>query len=173
MSIVLLFCPVIYPLTHTLFKSPLAYPLITISHAIAHTFSHTLYSNPRSSSPTLPPFHPPFHLSTLPFSHTEICRIDMMDLQCVSYCILFCKKHWKSPTLVRSILKVFNWISTIPERMDEICRLGAVETTVECRSSLFSPLLQCSCNEYIRSIHPITTLAQKYHYHYILLLHPL
>lgn len=62
---------------------------------------------------------------------SEICRMDIMDQKMISYCMLYAKKHWKRASLVRAVLKAFSWVSTSAERMDEICRLGAIELAVE------------------------------------------
>jgi len=80
-------------------------------------------------------------LTTLPLPFTFF----RPGAQMIPFCMLFCKMHWKSATLVRSVLRAFSWVSVTAERMDTICRLGAIETTTEimrrhnCNPSVLAP----------------------------------
>jgi len=48
----------------------------------------------------------------------------------VGYMITFCQKYSKNILLIRSTLKLFSWVSTNQSRLDYVCGLKAVQTTI-------------------------------------------
>ena len=65
-------------------------------------------------------------------SRSEICRSEIIELKIIGYCINFCKRHSKSPDVIRPVLRLFTWISITIERLTNICNLGAIEACLQC-----------------------------------------
>ena len=64
-------------------------------------------------------------------ARAEKCREDIMNLHIINYEILFCRKYWRVPAILRSILKLFNWVTNTPQRMVAVYNAGAVRTTLK------------------------------------------
>ena len=60
----------------------------------------------------------------------EACIKIVLSHAMVGYLITFCQKYSKSVLLIRSTLKLFTWMSTNQSRLDYVCDLKAVQTTI-------------------------------------------
>lgn len=65
-------------------------------------------------------------------SRSEICRRDIMDRRIVKYCSMFCEKYLKNISIVRSVLKLYNWVTTTRERIQALCQDNCVSVTLKC-----------------------------------------
>ena len=62
----------------------------------------------------------------------EGCIQYVLSHAIVGYMITFCQKYSKNILLIRSTLKMFAWVSTNQSRLEYVCGLSAVQTTIYC-----------------------------------------
>jgi len=62
----------------------------------------------------------------------EACRVEILRRNMIPYLHNFARRHSKNVSILNSILKIFNWISTTPDRLVELCEMECVQTTMEC-----------------------------------------
>lgn len=65
-------------------------------------------------------------------SRSEVCRQAIINNNLISYCTLFCKKYVKEVSIVRSVLKLYNWVTTSQSRMELLCDMGCIGVTMRC-----------------------------------------
>lgn len=62
----------------------------------------------------------------------EPCRVEILDRRLLQYAIIYCQKYSRNPSILRSVLKSFNWISSTPERVILMYEAGAAKTIIQC-----------------------------------------
>jgi len=67
----------------------------------------------------------------LQYSREEAMRSEIMAANMIHYVILYCRMYWRVPRILRSALKLFNWVTDIQERMEAVYHAGAVRTTLK------------------------------------------
>lgn len=65
-------------------------------------------------------------------SRSENCRSYIFQHHLISYVIHISKKYPKTPGILRSMLKMFNWSTTTTDRMLELYRLATVPLSIHC-----------------------------------------
>lgn len=65
-------------------------------------------------------------------SRNEFNRVDILNRGVMGFAMQYCKKYSKHALILRSILKLFNWITTNHERMLFVCDLEAIDTVIRC-----------------------------------------
>ena len=58
---------------------------------------------------------------------SEVCRRDILHRKVYAYMLNFCKRFSSTASILRSCLKLFNWVATTRERIVEICDAGVVK----------------------------------------------
>lgn len=65
-------------------------------------------------------------------SRSETCRADIIDRKLHLYLTLYCKRYSQDATILRPVLKTFNWITTSANRIILLCQDKAVSTVINC-----------------------------------------
>lgn len=60
-------------------------------------------------------------------ARSEVCRVEIMKKRIYAYMLNFCKRFSSTASILRSCLKLFNWVSTTAGRLIEICNAGVVK----------------------------------------------
>jgi hypothetical protein len=63
-------------------------------------------------------------------ARSEVCRADILQRNLLGYCTNFVKRYSRKVYVVRSVLKLFNWVATDERRMKAVCKANAVDTTL-------------------------------------------
>lgn len=96
-------------------------------------------------------------------SREEICRIEIFGKNLIGYYMLYCRQYSRTPTILKHILKLFNWISSTNERLVYLYENGAAQTVLNCmkrhmnNSSILAP-----CMLFLTRISTIHTPALDY-----------
>lgn len=62
----------------------------------------------------------------------EACRAEILRKNLIPYLHNFARRHSKNVSILNSILKIFNWITTTTDRLIQLCEMDCVQTTMEC-----------------------------------------
>lgn len=65
-------------------------------------------------------------------ARAERCRQDIMGRKIYAYVMTFCKRYQNTPSIIRSALKLFNWVSTTNERIIELCEAKVIQVILRC-----------------------------------------
>jgi hypothetical protein len=65
-------------------------------------------------------------------ARSEVCRLYILRHNIPSYMTNYCRAFSRSAPILRYTLKVFNWVSTTPARLDYLLKINAVGTTLQC-----------------------------------------
>ena len=60
-------------------------------------------------------------------ARSEVCRRDILHRKVYAYMLNFCKRFSGTASILRSCLKLFNWVATTRERIIEVCDSGVVK----------------------------------------------
>ena len=65
-------------------------------------------------------------------TRSELNRATMLQERMVGYIVTFIRRYPLVPTILRSMIKLFNWISTSQERMEYLVKLKAPSIVIQC-----------------------------------------
>ena len=68
----------------------------------------------------------------LQLAMNEYCRVKIIELNIINYATEWSRKHHKVQSIIRCLLKLFNWVSTSDEKMEYLVDCGCVSTTLQC-----------------------------------------
>ncbi len=78
-------------------------------------------------------------------ARSEYCRCYIIENNLVAYLITFVKRYPAVPSILRSLLKLFNWVTTTQARMEYVAKLKVSDCTAHWCVGVFE--LLCSINE--------------------------
>jgi hypothetical protein len=65
-------------------------------------------------------------------SRFEHCRIVILEKNYIPYFITFCNRFYKISSILRSVIKILNWISTNQSRIEYIVNQRAIQLSIKC-----------------------------------------
>ena len=65
-------------------------------------------------------------------ARSEVCRVVMLEKNYISYLFMYCKKYSRNHIILRSIMKLMNWISSTDDRLIHLYNIGATRTVLKC-----------------------------------------
>ena len=68
----------------------------------------------------------------LQLSINEHCRVKIIELNIINYATEWSRKHSKVQSIIKCLLKLFNWVSTSDDKMEYLVDCGCVSTTLQC-----------------------------------------
>lgn len=61
----------------------------------------------------------------------EVCRREILDKKYITYLFMYCKKYSRNHVILRSIMKLLNWVSSTDERLVYLYGIGAAKTVLK------------------------------------------
>lgn len=65
-------------------------------------------------------------------ARSEVCRRVILEKNYITYLLMYCKKYSRNHVVLRSIMKLMNWVSSTDERLVHLYNIGAARTVLKC-----------------------------------------